>query len=191
LEHCKAGVKSRNHGERSISTKRILLGDIGATNARFALLADGQVGPVKSFDVAGFPRFTDAAAMFLKEHCGGADLTKAVFAVAGPVQADRCVLTNCSWLIDARELYQTFGFEARIINDFEAVAHSLPSLTAADLVKIGGGEVEPAAPMVVLGPGTGLGVAGSFRDRVHRSSSPAKAGTRPSEALAATEKTIL
>ena len=142
---------------------------------------------MKSFDVAGFPRFTDAAAMFLKEHCGGADLTKAVFAVAGPVQADRCILTNFSWLIDARELYQTFGFEARIINDFEAVAHSLPSLTAADLVKIGGGEVEPAAPMVVLGPGTGLGVAGSFRDRVHRSSSPAKAGTRPSEALAATE----
>jgi glucokinase len=191
LELCKAALRLANHGERSISTKRILLGDIGATNARFALLADGQVGPVKSFDVAGFPRFTDAAAMFLKKHCDGADLTEALFAVAGPVEADRCVLTNCSWVIDARELYQTFGFEARIINDFEAVAHSLPSLTAADLVKIGGGEVEPAAPMVVLGPGTGLGVAGSFRDRVHRSSSPAKAGTRPSEALAATEKTIL
>jgi len=76
------------------------------------------------------------------------------------VEADRCVLTNCSWVIDAPELYQTFGLEARIINDFEAVAHSLPSLTAADLVKIGGGEAEPAAPMVVLGPGTGLGVAG-------------------------------
>ena len=85
---------------------------------------------------------------------------EAVFAVAGPVEADRCALTNCSWVIDARELYQTFGFEARIINDFEAVAHSLPSLTAADLVKIGGGEAEPGAPMVVLGPGTGLGVAG-------------------------------
>jgi hypothetical protein len=52
LELCKAGAKFRN--ERSISTKRILLGDIGATNARFALLADGQVGPVKSLDVAGF-----------------------------------------------------------------------------------------------------------------------------------------
>jgi glucokinase len=87
----------------------------------------------------------------LKEHCEGADITKAVFAVAGPVEADRCVLTNCSWVIDARELYQTFGLEAWIINDFEAVAHSLPSLTAADLVKIGGGEAELAAPMVVLG----------------------------------------
>lgn len=160
MELCKAGAKSRNHVERSISTKRILLGDIGATNARFALLADGQLGPVKSFDVAGFPRFADAAATFLKEHCYWADVTKAVFAVAGPVEADRCVLTNCSWVIDARELYQTFGFEARILNDFEAVAHSLPSLTAADLVKIGGGEAEPGAPMVVVGPGTGLGVAG-------------------------------
>ncbi len=160
LELWKAGAKSRNHGERSISAKRILLGDIGATNARFALLADGQFGPVKSFDVAGFLRFTDAAAIFLKEHCDRAAVTEAVLAVAGPVEADRCVLTNCSWVIDARELYQTLGLEARIINDFEAVAHSLPSLTAADLVKIGGGKVEPGAPMVVLGPGTGLGVAG-------------------------------
>ena len=160
MELWKADAESRNHGERSISAKRILLGDIGATNARFALLVDGQLGPVKSFDVVGFPRFTDAAAIFLKEHCDRADVTEAVLAVAGPVEADRCVLTNCSWVIDARELYQTFGVEARIINDFEAVAHSLPSLTAADLVKIGGGKAEPGAPMVVLGPGTGLGVAG-------------------------------
>ena len=160
MELWKADAESRSHGERSISAKRILLGDIGATNARFALLADGQLGPVKSFDVVGFPRFTDAAAIFLKEHCDRAAVTKAVLAVAGPVEADGCVLTNCSWVIDARELYQTLGLEARIINDFEAVAHSLPSLTAADLVKIGGGKVEPGAPMVVLGPGTGLGVAG-------------------------------
>jgi glucokinase len=49
--------------------------------------------------------------------------------------------------------------EARIINDFEAVALSLPSLTSADVTGIGGGNSELGAPMAVLGPGTGLGVA--------------------------------
>jgi glucokinase len=115
---------------------------------------------VKSFDVASFARFTDAAALFLKDHCGQAEVTNAVLAVAGPVEAERCVLTNCSWVIDAQELYDTFRLKARIINDFEAVAHSLPSLTSADLVRIGGGQAKPGAPMVVLGPGSGLGAAG-------------------------------
>ena len=54
---------------------------------------------------------------------------------------------------------ETFKFEPEIVNDFEAVAFSLPSLTAADVVRIGGGKPEPGAPMAVLGPGTGLGVA--------------------------------
>lgn len=115
---------SRYHGRdqfRSSASHWVII--FGATNARFALLEDGILGPVETFDVAGFPRFADTMAMFLNEHCEGADLSKALFAVAGPVEADRCVLTNCSWVIDARELYHAFGLEARIINDFEAVAH--------------------------------------------------------------------
>ena len=56
-------------------------------------------------------------------------------------------------------MYGTFRLEARIINDFEAVAYSLPSLAPPDLVGIGGGEAEAGAPMAVLGPGSGLGVA--------------------------------
>ena len=136
-----------------------MLGDIGATNARFALLTNGTLGPVKSFDVANFGRFIDAAAVFLKDHCAEIDVGEAILAVAGPIEEQRCVLTNCSWSIDARELRDAFGFQARIVNDFEAVAFSLPSLTASDVVKIGGREPQPDAPMAVLGPGTGLGVA--------------------------------
>jgi hypothetical protein len=48
--------------EGSILARHVLLGDIGATNARFALLANGALGSVKSFDVARFARFADAAA---------------------------------------------------------------------------------------------------------------------------------
>jgi glucokinase len=146
-------------GEDSITTKHVLLGDIGATNARFALLTNGALGPVTSFDVAGFTRFADAAAIFLKDHCPQVEISKAVLAVAGPVEGQRCVLTNCSWVVDRRELYETFRLEARIVNDFEAVAFSLPLLAAADVVAIGAGKPKPGAPMAVLGPGTGLGVA--------------------------------
>ena len=145
--------------EESISAEQVLLGDIGATNARFALLANGVVGPVRSFDVTRFARFADAVATFLKDHYQQIEISKAVLAVAGPVEDDRCVLTNRSWVVDARELYETFRLEARIINDFEAVAYSLPSLAPPDLVGIGGGKAEPGAPMAVLGPGSGLGAA--------------------------------
>jgi glucokinase len=145
--------------EGAISTKHVLLSDIGATNARFALLSNGALGSVKSFDVTGFARFEDATATFLKDHCQQIEITNAVLAIAGPVKGQRCELTNCSWVIDARELCETFKFEARIVNDFEAVAFSLPSLTAADVAGIGGGKPDPGAPMAVLGPGTGLGVA--------------------------------
>jgi len=132
-----AGKGSQREG--SILARHVLLGDIGATNARFALLANGALGPVKSFDVARFGRFADAAATFLKDHCQQTKVTNAVLAVAGPIEGERCVLTNF-WVIDARELYETFRLEARIVNDFAAVAFSLPSLTSADLVGIGGGK---------------------------------------------------
>ena len=61
--------------------------------------------------------------------------------------------------IDARDLHDTFRLEARIVNDFAAMAFSVPSLTSADLVEMGSGKAELRAPTAVLGPGSGLGVA--------------------------------
>ena len=136
-----------------------MLGDIGATNARFALLANGVLGAVRSFEVAEFALFTDVVAIFLKDRCRGLRVKQALLAIAGPVKSERSVLTNCSWVIDTIELRATFGLDARIVNDFEAVAFSLPWLTSADLVEIGSGKSEAGAPKAVLGPGTGLGVA--------------------------------
>lgn len=155
----RASAKSRGIREDAISAKHILLGDIGATNARFAVLANGVLGEVMSFEVASFSRFADAAAVFLKNHGQQPGITKAIIAVAGPVERNRCTLTNCSWIIDAAEMYETFRFETWIVNDFEAVALSIPSLAAPDVVGLGGGRAERGAPIAVLGPGSGLGVA--------------------------------
>jgi glucokinase len=137
----------------------VLLGDIGATNARFAVLSNGDLSAINTFDVAKFRQFPDVLAIFIKEHCGQKPIHQALLAVAGPITDERVLLTNSSWAVDAHELQTGFGLRTRIINDFEAVALSLPSLTSTDLAGIGGGRPEAGAPMAVLGPGTGLGVA--------------------------------
>jgi glucokinase len=140
--------------------RHVLLGDIGATNARFALLSNDVLGPISNFRVADFRDFTDAIAAFLDGACRSVTGHEAMLAIAGPVSAGRCVLTNCSWIIDQHELCRAFGFaRVRLCNDFEAVARSLPHLTTTDLFGVGRGEPLPGAPMAVLGPGTGLGVA--------------------------------
>ena len=142
------------------SLEHVLLGDIGATNARFARLTDGVVGAVDTITVADHPRFTEAVEAFLGRQGSRTPTTGAVLAVAGPVENGRAALTNCPWVIDAVELRSTFNFaRLRILNDFEATAFALPHLTTADLHPLGGGKAIPGAPMAVLGPGTGLGVA--------------------------------
>src|SRR6516165_3209493 len=129
-----------------------LLGDIGATNARFALVTDGVLGPVRSLEVAKFPRFADAVTHFLEGHPGQARVTHALLAIAGPIEGERCALTNCSWVIDAAEMRKTLSLEAKLVNDFEATASSLLALSPQDLFRIGGGRALANAPMAVIGP---------------------------------------
>jgi glucokinase len=139
-----------------------LLGDIGATNARFAFLAGGILGPVRWIEAARYAQLTDAIWEFLK---GKRTATSALFAVAAPVEDQRANFTNSPWTIDGRELQDRFAFQAvRIINDFEATAPSLPHLMEKDLRSLGGVHAVTGAPMVALGPGSGLGVAGLVGD---------------------------
>jgi glucokinase len=142
------------------SQQCVLLGDIGATNARFALLAGGVVGPVRCFPVQDFSRFTDVVGRFIREECGSRPIREAALAVAGPIRDNRCVLTNSGWTVDPSELANAFQIpQTRLSNDFEATALSLPHLAESDLFRIGGGKAVRGAPMVVLGPGSGLGIA--------------------------------
>ena len=136
-----------------------LLADIGATNARFALLRRAEaIGPVRTLAVADYPQFTDAVAAFLTAE--RATVAGAVLAVAGPVENERAVMTNCPWVIEAAELRGVLGISAvRVINDFEATAWSLSALEPSHVAAVGAGRAVRGAPMVVLGPGTGLGLA--------------------------------
>src|SRR4051812_46680566 len=140
--------------------ERMLLADIGGANARFACLDGARLGPTISVEVEGYGRFDQAVTAFLSRSGTPTTVSRAVLAVAGVVEKNHASITNSSWVVDAAELQRTFGLErVLVINDFEAIAWSLPRLTATDLFPIGGGERAATAPAVVLGPGTGLGVA--------------------------------
>ena len=152
-----------------MTASAVLLGDIGATNARFALLTDGLLGPVKWIAVARYPQFADAIEDILQDQFRERLIENARFAVAGPVEGERCNFTNCSWTVDGAEMRDRFDLQTvRIINDFEATALSLPHLMEGDVRSLGGGHAVAGAPMVVLGPGSGLGVAGLVGDDARR-----------------------
>lgn len=135
----------------------ILCGDIGGTNARLALVVDGALGEVATLAVADH---ADLAAAIRKFRADGPDLDGALLAVAGPVTDGRCVLTNSGWVVDAAELRTTLAVDwVSVVNDFEAQAWALPVLGVEDLASLGGGPVRGDQPMVMVGPGTGLGMA--------------------------------
>jgi glucokinase len=140
--------------------ERILLGDIGGTNARFAIFAGGAIGPVGHYPVAAYAHVTEAIAAFLAGQERAQTITSAVLGVAGPVEAGRTELVNSGWVIDAAALRASLGFNrVAVINDFEAMAWALIKLEPRDLRPIGGGHAQPGRIMVALGPGTGLGLA--------------------------------
>jgi len=127
-----------------------LLADIGGTHARFAR-ADGLGGhsPPLVLKVADFPRIKDAFAA-----AGPAD--RALVALAGPVRGDVCRLTNSPW---GEVRADRLGI-ARVgmLNDLEAQAWLLPHLADTQSLHLGGPE-RAEGPMLLVNPGTGLGVA--------------------------------
>ena len=139
---------------------RVLIADIGGTNARFALMKGGEIGPVDYTRVADFATVREAIADVLARRSGDVRVKAAVLAVAGPVTNNRCVMTNSPWIIDGAELKQALGFDSvHVLNDFEALAWSLPALQPTDLFRLGMQAGVPGEPMLVLGPGTGFGVS--------------------------------
>ena len=143
----------------------ILIGDVGGTNARFAILPDSMSEPT------GFPAASNAGFSSLEETIRRTVLDKssvrpksAILAVAGMVSGDEIELTNRGWLIDPRNMLERLRLDQIVVlNDFEAQALAVSALRPGDMEQIGGGGATPGASCVVMGPGTGLGVAGLIR----------------------------
>ena len=140
----------------------LLIGDIGGTNARFQILVNPNTKPI------GFPNLLTANHSTIEDaiQSGILDHTKvkpraAIIAAAGPIENGRLDLTNYNWSIHPESFLGDLSIDDLILlNDFEAQALATTSFEAADLIKIGAGEPVANASRVIIGPGTGLGVAG-------------------------------
>ena len=140
----------------------ILIGDIGGTNARFSIVPDAHsdAGPPEIVQTADYPTI-DAAIQAAVLDRASVRPSSAVLAVAGPVDGDEIPLTNCPWVVRPKKMLAGLGLrDIVVLNDFEAQALAVVALGEEHMEKIGGGAPEPNAGRVVLGPGTGLGVAG-------------------------------
>ena len=140
-----------------------LLGDVGGTNARFAWQSDRAARPtdVATLACAEHDSLLAAIRHYLREHSMECPAACAI-GIANPIGGDRVQMTNHDWSFSISELKCSLGLRhLKVINDFTALALSLPTLQPADLHRIGQeGVAIPVAAMAVLGPGTGLGVSG-------------------------------
>jgi glucokinase len=138
----------------------VLVCDTGGTNVRFALQPEpgAPLGPVVHLitdDYPGLPEAIEAAAPKL-----GARPRSAIACGAGPVVGRTLKLTNAPWVMDGSETARRAGLsQGLLLNDFEAQALSLPAIPEAWARRIGPLRFETEGPQVILGPGTGLGVA--------------------------------
>lgn len=138
-----------------------LVGDIGGTHARFALVEPGSMvllhtrtlrcrdysGPQAAIDdyLAGLP---------------APRVSEACFAVAAPVAGNTVAMTNNHWLFDIESLRSTCGWSRlRLVNDYTAMALGVLHVPQDKLVSVGGPPRRQPGPLLIMGPGTGLGVS--------------------------------
>lgn len=147
----------------------MLIADIGGTNARFALANLTGPGFVceTSYACADFATAIDAIHHYLM-HIETPRPQSICLAVAGPVIDEKVNFTNNNWTLSVDELRQRFDIEhVQLLNDFEAIAYSLPLIAQEKLLTVGA--LVPCSlesthyDIAVIGAGTGLGAAGLIR----------------------------
>lgn len=148
-------------------TASCLLGDIGGTHARFALV-HGNGSPITqavTLPTGQFPDLAAAATCYLQQ-VGQTDIRQACIAIANPIDGDLLKMTNNHWQFSIETTRKSLGLDSlHMLNDWEAMAMAAPALKGSDLEQIGSGEPVPDAPKGLIGPGTGLGVSSLVRSR--------------------------
>lgn len=139
-----------------------LIAEIGGTWTRLAIDMDGKrperLAVRLNDDYPGPKALLEA---YLQDLPASHAPVAGTLAVAGPVSGNRVRLTNRDWDLDGQALATALGLdELSLCNDYAALARALPILPEASRRKLGGGTPDPRSAMAVLGPGTGLGVAG-------------------------------
>lgn len=156
-----------------------IVADIGGTNARFAVvdmatLSISEIVIYQSSEAACLEQLFDT----YRRDKELDDIDIAAVAIAGPVYGNIVQLTNLPWTVSKKSIQSTFGLKYfSLINDFSAIALSLSHQQTHDLEVIGPAMLpDPNGNKLVLGPGTGLGVAYLAKDHKHLIPVPSEGG---------------
>ena len=158
-----------------------LLADVGGSNARFAWETQGRVEHVRTLAVVEHAGLAEAARSYLgwlERELAGAyrPPSAAALAVAAAVAGDWVEITNSGWSFSRATLAQQLGLShLLVLNDFEALALSLPGLRS-DQLRAHAGMPMADGTLAVIGPGTGLGVAGVVRSHAGWLALPGEGG---------------
>lgn len=139
----------------------ILVGDIGGTNARFAIAIETDnrqivISDYEKFKTREFNQFDELLEKFV--HGIKHKPQKAILAVAGPVKDGKAKFTNQNWLVDNKLIEEKCHISSvDIVNDFAAMAMAVPKVGEEGFIEINRGEAHANAPILVSGPGTGFG----------------------------------
>ena len=142
-----------------------LLGDIGGTHARWAwqAYAEASLQDISVLPCDASASLADAAMDYL-EATGHSNPECAAIGIAATISGDSVRMTNNAWTFSIERLKHSLGVKrCLLINDFTALALSLPALDRSDRYAVGGGSAVDGAPIALIGAGTGLGVSGLLK----------------------------
>jgi len=150
----------------------LLVADIGGTNGRFGLVefdaedigANGQINYTAERQITlRCANYADMATM-IKACCAEFGINVPAYgclAIAGPIENGQAAMTNLNWKFSIDGLRDQLGMKTlHVINDFAALAYAVPFLPDNELVTLyESNQSNAEAPIVVMGPGTGFGMA--------------------------------
>jgi len=160
----------------------LIAGDIGGTKSWLAWVAVSPDGAqAQRFEkVYASIDFVSAEALlhrFVADAKTSCLPDRMILALPGPLHAQRVSLTNLKWTLDAVQLQAALQLaEVRFINDFQAAAAGVATLTPADVVALNPQPSEPGGVRAITGAGTGLGLAFMLADASGRYQSFASEG---------------
>ncbi|MEO5559278.1 MAG: glucokinase [Dokdonella sp.] len=158
--------KRSHHVSSDPQRGALVAADVGGTHARIALI-DAGVGGRSAFSILQYRKYACAdfpsLAAIIDEFRSSvvqAPVTSAALAIAGYVVDDTIINVNLPWTVSISGLQKALGIrDIAIVNDFEAVAHAVGHVEAADAFLLSGPVGTQEGPVLVVGPGTGLGAA--------------------------------
>jgi glucokinase len=155
-----------------------LVGDIGGTNARFALVAPGksELMSIKSLQCTKFETVQEAIKSYLSS-INDVEIVSACIASAGTTHLDIFKPANNDWVINKSNVSSALNnIQVNWINDFSAQALATTTLNSNDVIVINRGAIQPERVRLVIGPGTGLGTCGLINSSIGWLPLPAQGG---------------